>query len=151
MPTLLMKTGRAFLALARKSHPVFLPLKTAPPTWRRCGFSSQSEGRHNTLDFASGKVCAKGLRPLWIPRRDCPAFAPQPVKAAGFNWLTRSLWAIQKPPNVLAPAQTFGGFYGDGGIGGRMAKSCRTAMMDCSLRFQWLNEIIITNPFASAA
>jgi hypothetical protein len=31
MPTLLMKTGRAFLAPARKPRPVFLPLKIVLP------------------------------------------------------------------------------------------------------------------------
>ena len=69
MPTLLVKTGRVPRASALETRPVLLPLKTAPPTWRRRGFSRQSEGRHNTLYFASGKVCAKGLRPLWKPRR----------------------------------------------------------------------------------
>ena len=69
MPTLLMKTGRVPRAPALGTRPAFLPLKTAPPTWQHRGFSRQSEGRHNTLYFASGKVCAKGLRPLWIPRR----------------------------------------------------------------------------------
>ena len=61
--TLLMKTSRVFLASARKSRPVFLPLKTAPPIGRRRGFSRQSEGRHNTLYFAFGKVCGKGYAP----------------------------------------------------------------------------------------
>ena len=60
MPTLLAKPSRAFLAPARKPRPVFLPLKTALPTRRRRGFSRQSEGRHNTLYFAVGKVFGRG-------------------------------------------------------------------------------------------
>ena len=61
--TLLVKTSRVFLASARKSRPVFLPLKTPPPIGRRRDFSRQSEGRHNTLYFAFGKVCGKGYAP----------------------------------------------------------------------------------------
>jgi predicted RNA-binding protein YlxR (DUF448 family) len=71
MPTLLVKTGRVFLAPARKSRPVFLPLKTAPPIRRRRGFSRQSEGRHNITHYTlpPAKCVPKGPRPLWKPRR----------------------------------------------------------------------------------
>ena len=64
MPTLLMKTSRVFLASARKSRPVFLPLKTAPPIGRRRGFSRQSEGRHNITHYTLPPAkCVAGARP----------------------------------------------------------------------------------------
>jgi len=63
-----MKTSRAFLAPARKSCPVFLPFKTAPPIRRRRGFARQSEGRHNITHYTLlRKVCAKGVPPLESP------------------------------------------------------------------------------------
>jgi len=52
------------------SRPVFLPFKPAPPIWRQRGFARQSEGRHNILYFAAGKVCAKGAAaPLETPEK----------------------------------------------------------------------------------
>ena len=102
MPPLLIKTGRAFLAPARKPRPVFLPLKTAPPMRRRRDFSRQSEGRHNTLDLAIARCVPNGAAaPFGNPRLPC-ACPPASAKPSGFGWLTRALRAIQKPPIVLA-------------------------------------------------
>jgi len=91
-----VKTSRVFLAPARKSRPVFLPLKTAPPFGRRRGFSRQSEGRHNTLYFAFGKVCGKGYAP-----------APQ-AAAPRVKWVAyASHFRLGLPPEIVAYGQQF--------------------------------------------
>jgi hypothetical protein len=56
------------LARARKSRPVFLPLKTAPPENGGTAFHVNRRCRHNTLDFAlQNRVPKVAAAPLWNP------------------------------------------------------------------------------------
>jgi len=69
------KQAEIFSPLARKipprSHP---PLKHAPLVTVVTQVFRQPEGRHNTLDFAIAKSCAKGVAtPFGIPRSKCGA------------------------------------------------------------------------------
>ena len=57
-------------ALLTKTRRVFLPNKIVPPTRRRHDFARQSEGRHNTLYFATQSVWqGKPLHPAARLRR----------------------------------------------------------------------------------
>jgi hypothetical protein len=88
-PPSLPKTGRIFSPSARKSRLVFLPLQMRISTKCQYTFSRQSESRHNTLDFAAAKSCAKGgCGPLWKPPGDCPSSLtsqPKPLALAGYR------------------------------------------------------------------
>jgi hypothetical protein len=56
---------------AQKSRLVSLLLKMCISSVCVHTFSWQTAGRHNTLDFAYGKiVCQRGLLPLWKPPPD---------------------------------------------------------------------------------
>jgi len=70
MPALLTKNRPCFSRVRPQAggfaseNPARFPAAQIP------GFSRQPEGRHNTLDFAYAKSCAKwGCGPLWKPRR----------------------------------------------------------------------------------
>ena len=72
MPALLVKMSRDFLATRSKIPPRFPAAQKRISTECIYTFSRQAEGRHNTLDFAKAKSCAKeGCGPLWKP----PKFA----------------------------------------------------------------------------
>jgi len=86
MPTLLTKTGQLPRAPALGTRPVFLPLKTAPPIWRRRGFEWQSEGRHNITHYTLplAKCVPRGLRtPLETPEKRLRRRARRPGRGDG--------------------------------------------------------------------
>ena len=71
MPTLLVKTGRAFLASARKTRSVFLPLKPAhvfasalPPALPPCAASEQRDDGIRTGD-ATRTTKEKTSQPIY--------------------------------------------------------------------------------------
>ena len=73
MPVLLVKTSRDFLATRSKIPSHFPAAHKRISTEFIYTFSRQSDGRHNTLDFAKAKSCAKeGCGPLWKPPEKLP-------------------------------------------------------------------------------
>jgi len=62
------KTEHELLAIAHKSRPVSLPLKTVPPENGGTAFHVNRGCRHNTLDFATqNRVPKVATAPLWNP------------------------------------------------------------------------------------
>ena len=76
-----------FSPSARNFRPVFLSLQKCHSTKCHDTFSQQLAGRHNTLDFAYAKSCAKwGAPPLETPI-NCLSLAHQFVQSYRFDKL----------------------------------------------------------------